>query len=100
MRFFQIAACAAGLLWISGAGAQQMLRKGPAVYTGGDRTSRVEVRAPGIRLGLRKPREVALAPLSEAEVAILAGPGTRLKAGIQRKLAPHALAAGSWEIAS
>ena len=88
--------CAAGLCAFS-AGAQPVLRKEPAVYTGG-RTSRVEVRPPGIRLGLRKPREVTLAPLSEAEVATLSGPDTRLKAGIQRKLAPHSLNAGSWEV--
>jgi hypothetical protein len=91
-----IAACAAGLC-LSSAQAQQVLRKEPAVYSGGDRTSRVEVRPPGIRLGLRKPREVALAPLSEAEVAILAGPGTRLITGVQRRLAPHAAATGGWE---
>ena len=67
------------------------------MYSGGDRTSRVEVRPPGLRLGLRNPREVALAPLSEAEVALLTGPGTRLIAGVQRKVAPHAAAAGVWE---
>src|SRR6266446_1743606 len=97
MRFTMIAACAAGLCLSSADAQQQVLRKEPAVYSGGDRTSRVEVRPPGIRLGLRKPREVALAPLSEAEVAILTGPGTRLKAGIQRKVDAHAIAAGSWE---
>ena len=96
MRYSRVAVCAAGLCAFS-AGAQPVLRKEPAVYTGG-RTSRVEVRPPGIRLGLRKPREVTLAPLSEAEVATLSGPDTRLKAGIQRKLAPHSLAAGSWEV--
>jgi hypothetical protein len=95
MRSLTIAVCAAGLCALS-AGAQPTLRKDPAVYTGG-RASRVEARPPGLRLGLRKPREVALAPLSEVEVKILSGPDTRLKAGIQRKLAPHALAAGSWE---
>ncbi|HXA49299.1 MAG TPA: hypothetical protein VNV86_03295 [Candidatus Acidoferrum sp.] len=46
---------------------------------------------------MRKPREVALAPLSEAEVAILTGPGTRLITGVQRRLAPHAAATGGWE---
>src|SRR5215472_2180254 len=96
MRYSRVAVCAAGLCAFS-ASAQPVLRKEPAVYTGG-RASRVEVRPPGIRLGLRKPREVTLAPLSEAEVATLSGPDTRLKAGIQRKLAPHALAAGSWEV--
>jgi hypothetical protein len=99
MRFFLFAACVAGLC-VSGADGQQRLRKDPAVYTGTDRTSRVEVRPPGLRLGLGKPREVALAPLSETEAALLTGPGARLKAGVQRGLAPHALAAGSWEATS
>jgi hypothetical protein len=49
---------------------------------------------------MRKPREVALAPLSEAEVALLTGPGTRLIAGVQRKVAAHAVAAGEWETTS
>ena len=96
MRIFWIAACATGLC-VSSASAQESLRKDPAVYTVQDRTPRVGVRPPGIRLGLRKPREVALAPLSGTEVAILTGPGTRLKAGIQRRLAAHAIAAGAWE---
>jgi catechol 2,3-dioxygenase-like lactoylglutathione lyase family enzyme len=98
MRFTTIAAYAAGLCLFS-ASAQQALRKDPAVYTGGERTPRVGVRPPGIRLGLRTPREVALAPLSEAEVALLAGPGPRLVNGVQRKLAPHDIAAGSWDAA-
>jgi hypothetical protein len=96
MRFFLIAVSAAGLFILS-ADAQQRLRKDPAVYTGPDRTSRVEVRPPGLRLGLRKPREVALAPLGETEAALLAGPGPRLKTGVQRRLAPHTLAAGNWD---
>ena len=37
-----------------------------------------------MRLGLRKPREFALAPLSETELSQLAAPGTRLKTGIRR----------------
>src|SRR5215475_10079138 len=99
MRSFTVAVCAAGLCALGASAQQMVMRKDPAVYTG-NRTSRVEVRPPGIRLGLRKPREVALAPLSEAEVALLSRPGTRLKAGIQRPLAPHALTAGSWETTS
>src|SRR5689334_6228886 len=63
MRIFWIAACVTGLC-VCSATAQTVLRKDPAVYAVQDRTSRVEVRPPGIRLGLRKPREVALAPLS------------------------------------
>src|SRR5207249_1559483 len=73
MRISKIAACLAGLC-VSSASAQQLLRTPPAVYAGQDRIPRVGVRPPGIRLGLRKPREVALAPLSGTEVAILTGP--------------------------
>ena len=50
-----------------------------------------------MRLGLRKPREFALAPLSEAESARLTGPSTRLHIGVQRAFAPHAFASGVWE---
>jgi hypothetical protein len=50
-----------------------------------------------MRLSLRKPREFALAPLSEAELSRLAEPSARLKTGIQRALAPHAMATGDWE---
>jgi hypothetical protein len=85
------------VLGITSAGAQQVLRKEPFQYTGPDRASRVEARPPGMRLGLRSPREFALAPLSESESAHLAEPSTRLKTGIQRKVAPHSLAAGVWE---
>src|SRR5215471_2933241 len=78
--------------------AQQALRKEPFQYAGPDRASRVEARPPGMRLGLRKPREFALAPLSESESARLTGPTTRLKkTGVQRNLAPHSFAAGRWE---
>src|SRR5215475_8793938 len=97
MRFNLIPACVAGLC-LSSAVAQQTLRKDPAVYTGGVRTSRVEVRPPGIRLGLRKPREFALAPLGGSELAGLAGSGPRLKTGIHRALPLEAFAAGEWEI--
>ncbi|HXK03845.1 MAG TPA: hypothetical protein VMS37_15695, partial [Verrucomicrobiae bacterium] len=71
-------------LGLSVAGAQQVLRKEPFQYAGPDRASRVEARPPGMRLGLRRPREFALAPLSEAEAARLTGPSTRLKTGVQR----------------
>src|SRR5438067_1726478 len=96
MRKTLIPACLAALV-ISTLDAQQVMRKDPAVFAGTDRASRVEVRPPGLRLGLRHPREVALAPLSETEMAQLTGPDTRLKAGIQRKLVPQAAAAGAWE---
>jgi len=87
-------------LGLSVAGAQQVLRKEPFQYAGPDRASRVEARPPGMRLGLRRPREFALAPLSEAEAARLTGPSTRLKTGVQRVLAPHVFAAGTWETTS
>src|SRR5689334_25443745 len=77
--------------------AQQSLRKEPVQFTGTDRASRVEARPPGMRLGLRKPREFALAPLSEAESARLTGPSSRLHVGVQRAFAAHAFAAGVWE---
>ena len=50
-----------------------------------------------MRLGLRKPREFALASLSENEQAQLAEPGPRLKIGIRRAVAPQALASGTWQ---
>src|SRR5258708_27529610 len=53
-----------------------------------------------MRLRLRKPREFALAPLSETELSQLAAPGAGLKTGIRRPLAPHALASGAWETTS
>ena len=53
-----------------------------------------------MRLGLRNPREIALASLSESEMARLAEPGSRLKTGIRRTLAPHAMASGNWETTS
>ena len=90
------------LLWalslcLSTATAQQILPKEPAQYAGPDGALRVGARPPGLRLTLRKPREFALASLSEAEVLRLAEPGTLLKVGIQRKLAPDAMATGGWE---
>src|SRR6266700_1131042 len=77
--------------------AQPVLRKGPAVYAGTERTSRVEVPPPGIRFGLRKPREFALATLSGPERAALTGPGPRLKTGVHRRLPARLLSAGNWE---
>src|SRR5689334_819825 len=82
---------------VSTAMAQQGLRKEPFQYSGTDRASRVEARPPGMRLGLRKPREFALAPLSEAESARLTGPSSRLHVGVQRAFAAHAFATGVWE---
>ena len=99
MRLFFISVCAVGL-GASIAGAQQVARKEPARYNGTERVSRIEARPPGMRLGLRKPREFALAPLTESELAQLAAPGAGLKTGIRRTLAPHALASGTWETTS
>src|SRR5262249_3384022 len=84
-------------LCASAAFAQTIARKEPAQYTGTERVSRVEARAPGIRLGLRKPREFALAPLSGPETVRMAQPDTRMKAGIHRPLPATALSLGSWE---
>ncbi len=99
MRVLITSVCAVGLS-VSIASAQQPLRKEPARYAGTDRVSRVEARPPGLRLGLRNPREFALSSLSETEIAQLAEPGARLKTGIRRSLAPHALASGNWETTS
>src|SRR5260370_33736890 len=99
MRLFFISMCAVGL-GASIAGAQQIARRDPARYAGRGRVSRIEARPPGMRLGMGKPREVALAPLSETELSELAAPGAGLKTGIRRTLAPHALASGAWETTS
>src|SRR5208283_4238053 len=79
------------------AGAQPVSRKEPALYAGTERASRVEAPPPGIRFGLRKPREFALAPLSGSERALLAGPGPRLRTGVHRSLPAGVLSTGSWE---
>jgi hypothetical protein len=97
MRHLAFAACAVTLCALI-AGAQPGSRKEPAQYVATERASRVEARPPGIRLGLRKPREFALAPLSGSELARLAVPGSRLKTGVHRNLPPTALAAGAWEL--
>src|SRR5690242_1484927 len=81
---------------VTTAGAQQAPRKEAVQYAGTERVSRVEARPPGIRFGLQKPREFALAPLSEREVARFAEPSTRLKIGIERSLPPEALSTGVW----
>src|SRR5437660_4474267 len=97
MRFLTIPVILATLA-LAPADAQQAMRKEPFQYAGSDRASRVEARPPGMRLGLRKPREFALAPLSEAEAARLIGPNTRPhRTGVQRKLAAHAVVTGNWE---
>ena len=87
------------LLCVATAGAQPAARKEPAQYVATERTSRVEVRPPGIRLALGKPRELALAPLSDSQLAQLATPGPRLKTGLHRSLPADALSTGAWEIA-
>lgn len=96
MRLIVISVYAVGL-GVSIAGAQQISRKEPARYTGTERASRVEARPPGMRLGLRKPREFSLAPLSESESSRLTAPSARLKTGIRRVVAEHAMASGAWE---
>src|SRR5260370_10476945 len=99
MRLFFISVWAIGL-GASIAGAQQIARKEPARYVGTEGVSRIEARRAGMRVRLRKPREFALAPLSETELSQLAAPGAGLKTGIRRTLAPHALASGAWETTS
>src|SRR5687768_13279358 len=96
MRTAIITACAIGF-GVSAAFAQTIARKDPAVYAGTERTLRVEVRPPGLRLGLRRPREFALSPLSASEAARMAGPDIRLKAGVHREFPAEALSLGSWE---
>ena len=86
-----VAVCAA----ISG--AQPVARKEPAQYAAPERTSRVEVPPPGIRLGLRQPREVALAPLSDSERAELTKLGPRLRTGVHRQVPAGFLSTGGWE---
>jgi hypothetical protein len=99
MRLFFISLCALAL-GVPNGGAQPIARKEPAQYAGTERTARVTARPPGMRLNLRQPREFAMAPLSESERAQLAAPGRRLKTGIRRAVAPHALASGAWETTS
>jgi hypothetical protein len=99
MRPFFISVCAVGI-GVSLAGAQQISRKEPAVYAGTERAARAPARPPGMRLALRPPRQFSLAPLSEGELARLAEPSRRLRTGIRRALAPHAMASGAWETTS
>ena len=84
-------------LCLGTASAQPAPRKEAVQFAVTERASRVEVRPPGIRFGLHKPREFALAPLSESEFARFTEPSTRLKIGIERALPPEALASGLWE---
>ncbi|MEO8594512.1 MAG: hypothetical protein ABI759_14445 [Candidatus Solibacter sp.] len=96
MRSIWISVCVAGL-GVAIAGAQQVSRKEPARYAGTERASRTEVRPPGMRLGLRKPREFALSPLSESELLRLTEPDTRFRLGIRRTLPAESMATGAWE---
>ena len=99
MRLFFVSVCAVGFV-VSIGGAQQISRKEPAVYAGTPRAARVAARPPGMRFRLRPPRQFSLAPLSEGELVRLAEPSARLKTGIRRAVAPHALASGAWETTS
>jgi lysyl endopeptidase len=92
----------AGVAWLAAgctsiAGAQTFTRKEPAVYAGTEVASRVAARPPGIRLGLRKANEFALAPLSAAETARLAEPGALIRIGVHRPVPAAALSTGAWE---
>src|SRR5262245_30729648 len=99
MRLTSFPAWAASLC-VTTAFAQTIARKEPVHYAGQERASRVEARPPGIRLGLRRPPEFALPPLSAPEAARLAAPDTRLRTGVHRQVPSDALAAGTWEITS
>jgi hypothetical protein len=94
MRFFGIAAGVTGLT-ISAAFAQPASQQ-LAHYLPADRASRLEARPPGIRLGLGKAPEIALAPLSDPEVARLAESGPRLRTAFGRhpRGVPRATQAG------
>ena len=84
-------------LCLTTAGAQQAPRKEAVQFAVTERVSRVEARPPGLRFGLHRPREFALAPLSESEFARFTEPSTRLKIGIERALPPETLSTGAWE---
>src|SRR5579864_2972032 len=92
----------AGVAWLAAgcasiASAQTFTRKEPAVYPGTEVASRVVLRPPGIRLGLRKANEFALTPLSDAETARLAETGVLMRIGVHRPVPAAALSAGAWE---
>ena len=100
MRNFLHSAWVVSMVGLSIAGAQTIARKEPAQYAVTERASRVGAPPPGIRLGLRKPREFALTPLSGSEVAILSESGPRLKTGVHRRLPADVLSTGTWEVTS
>jgi hypothetical protein len=52
---------------------------------------------PSVRLGLWRPQEIALPPLSEGERTALRRPDRRYRVGIHRSLPERALEAGAWE---
>ena len=100
MRHLLFSAWAAVGLWTSVASAQTVPRKEPVQYAATERASRVEAQPPGMRLGLRKPRGFALAPLSGSEIATLAEPGPRLRLGVHRSVPADILSNGMWESTS
>jgi hypothetical protein len=71
----------------------------PARYDGVRRVARSEARPPGARYALRRPRELALSPLSSRERARLAEPDRRRIVGLHRSLPEDALASGEWQAA-
>lgn len=88
------------ILGVGIAGAQSAPRKDPVHYSGTGLAPRVEARPPGIRLGLARPPESALSPLSESEKARLAAPGPRLRTGIHRQPPAGWMQTGAWQTAS
>ena len=81
------------------AGAQPAPRKEPFHFSGPASAPRVEVRPPGIRLGLARPRVFALSPLSESEKARLAERAPRLRTGIHRLAPAGLMQSGAWQTA-
>jgi hypothetical protein len=80
-------------------GAQTPTRKEPAVYVSAQRGQRIVTSPPGVRYGMRRPRELTLAPPGAAELAKMAGSGPRQAVGIHRELPENALSNGGWEAA-
>src|SRR5262245_50392884 len=52
---------------------------------------------PGLRYRMQRPRELALAPLSDRERAVLSQRDMRVRAGIHRELPEHPMGVGQWE---
>ena len=89
----------AALLCAALAGAQPAGRKEPALYSAPQRAFRAATRPSGLRLNLRRPRELSLGALGPAERAKLAEASTPLRVGVHRALPARAASTGAWETA-